>query len=636
MSIARCRTVVGSLYALMRNALGINVATSLESQELSCTVAPDRRLVVLGHDPIAGFTRDHGTVANEAAMLALHTLDSTTLLAEPTFVAPGDSCIRADDPGWRWHCISGHGQSLSDWERRPLAGAIAAEVAGLDAALDGKQPLASALTTLSGVDLTDVGLALLGLDPPTGDPRVVQVSSDGTVQLVEAGDGGTGGGVLPAPNNGAGVLVSNGQAWYALSSPTPGSALVLNQAGVPVWATVEGITYDPNAGQPQITGGTLQCTYSAGGDGNGIFYALGTNLRRQAWANPVSSWPKIRALDSNNGTAGPTGAAGRTENSTSVTSTANTWCAFDLGQRRQMAVTDYTYRTGAGASYALRNWKLQGSNNVAAWNVTDINAATWVDIDTHADDTTISTTGYYRFACNGDTETRFRFLRLVMTGVNADNDWRLIFGNLEFYGQCTLFQFNIPAGTYSLDYSSDGDGNGLVYFLGSVGLTRPFENPVWAGDIAWIHDMPTVPAGDFPLLFNRLLAGQVTSGAWKSTTSGSFVLDFGANRTCSINRYSLYYSYDGIFPRNWKLQGIAALPGFTMLDVNAAVWTDIDVRVADTTINAGYVWGTFVPNGDTTTRFRYLRWLNTGANSEGGAEFRPSELEFYGTLKVTT
>ena len=153
-TIARAVAVVGSLYGLLRNRLGINVATSLESQELSCTVAPDRRLVVLGHEPIAGFARDHGTVADEAAMLALHTLDSTTLLAEPTFVAPGDSCLRADDPGWRWHCLRGHGTALSDWERRPLAAAQAAALA-LKAPLASPAftgaPTAPAPTTGSGV-----------------------------------------------------------------------------------------------------------------------------------------------------------------------------------------------------------------------------------------------------------------------------------------------------------------------------------------------------------------------------------------------------------------------------------------------------------------------------------------------------
>ncbi|MBP8962517.1 MAG: hypothetical protein KBG39_06190 [Opitutaceae bacterium] len=193
MSIARCRTVVGSLYALMRNALGLNVATSLESQELSCTVAPDRRLVVLGHEPIAGFARDHGTVANEAAMLALHTLDSTTLLAEPRFVAAGDSCLRADDPGWRWHCLRGHGTQLSDWERRPLGGA-----------LDGQTHAQSAIDSSSGwittalagkqdsLTISDVGEAMLALATPAAQ-KIPRINANGSVTLIDVPSGGGGG-----------------------------------------------------------------------------------------------------------------------------------------------------------------------------------------------------------------------------------------------------------------------------------------------------------------------------------------------------------------------------------------------------------------------------------------------------------
>lgn len=175
MSIARARIIIGSLYGLMRNALGLNVATPLESQELSCTVSPDRRLVVLGHDPIAGFARDHGTVADEAAMIALHTLDSATLLTEPTFVAPGDSCLRADDPGWRWHCISGHGQALSDWERRPL--------------------LASALGIQRAdiADATVAGRALMAAATPA-EPSVPVISAAGAVTATPLSSLGGGGG----------------------------------------------------------------------------------------------------------------------------------------------------------------------------------------------------------------------------------------------------------------------------------------------------------------------------------------------------------------------------------------------------------------------------------------------------------
>ena len=206
MSIARCRSVVGSLYGLMRNALGLNVATPLGSQELSCTVAPERRLVVLGHEPIAGFARDHGTVADEAAMLALHTLDSATPRAEPTFVAPGDSCLRADDPGWRWHCVSGHGTQLSDWERHPLAGALAGlSVSGhthalvslteVVAALNGKQAASANLDTLAGVASSAAGRNLMGVTAQAG-PKLAQINADSSITLIDVPSGG-GGASLP-------------------------------------------------------------------------------------------------------------------------------------------------------------------------------------------------------------------------------------------------------------------------------------------------------------------------------------------------------------------------------------------------------------------------------------------------------
>ena len=199
-TIARCRTVVGSLYGLLRNRLGLSVATPLGAQELSATIAPDRRLVVLGHEPIAGFTRDHGTVADEAAMLALHTLDGATLLAEPTFVAAGDSVLRTDDPGWRWHCLCGHGTQLSDWERHPLAGSLSGlavsghtheitDITELQSELDGKQAASANLTALASIASTTAGRNLLTVATPSG-PKLVQVNADGSISLVDASSGG--------------------------------------------------------------------------------------------------------------------------------------------------------------------------------------------------------------------------------------------------------------------------------------------------------------------------------------------------------------------------------------------------------------------------------------------------------------
>ena len=167
-TISRARAVVGSLYALMRNRLGLNVATPLGAQELSCTVAPDRRLVVLGHEPIAGFPADHGTVADEAAMLALHTLDSITLLTEPRVVVPGDIVRRADSPGAYWLCIRGHGQLASDWITLPSLAALLGYVSSLSSDIAGKWSTPPNAAVLAALAVEDGALTLDGVPVGAG------------------------------------------------------------------------------------------------------------------------------------------------------------------------------------------------------------------------------------------------------------------------------------------------------------------------------------------------------------------------------------------------------------------------------------------------------------------------------------
>jgi len=186
--VIRVTPPTGGIHALATNRDYTTGAGLLTDEDMSITTS-GRLGVWMGHRMIVGEISDHGEVADEAAMLTLHDWpDDPHTRAVYHYVAPGDSCTRTDDPGWRWHCISGHGTTLADWERRPLGATVAAlreDVDSLLVEIDQKQPVASALTAISGVDLTDVGLALLAIDPPTGDPRVVQVSSDGTAQLVE-------------------------------------------------------------------------------------------------------------------------------------------------------------------------------------------------------------------------------------------------------------------------------------------------------------------------------------------------------------------------------------------------------------------------------------------------------------------
>lgn len=188
--VARVTPPTGGLHALAENRDYTTGAGLLTPQDLSVTTS-GRLGVWMGHRMIVGESVDHGEVADEAAMLTLHDWgDDAHERAQYHYVAPGDSCTRADDPGYRWVCLGNHGYSPGDWQRRPLGSTVATireEVDALTVDLDGKQPIASALTLLSGVDLTDVGLALLALDPPATAPRLVEVLPDGTVQLTEAG-----------------------------------------------------------------------------------------------------------------------------------------------------------------------------------------------------------------------------------------------------------------------------------------------------------------------------------------------------------------------------------------------------------------------------------------------------------------
>lgn len=158
----------GTVWDLARNRDITTGAGKLTAADV--TISTDRLGVWRQWEMVAGWPVDHGEVADQAAMLALHTFGHSALTQPlPRYVAPGDSCTRTDDPGWRWHCLRGHGTMLTDWERRPLSGALT----GLSAsghthsllsltevvtALDGKQDALSNAAALARITAEAGGL----------------------------------------------------------------------------------------------------------------------------------------------------------------------------------------------------------------------------------------------------------------------------------------------------------------------------------------------------------------------------------------------------------------------------------------------------------------------------------------------
>ena len=164
-NVGRLTPPHGTVWDIARNRDVTTGAGKFITQDLSITT--DRVGVWRQWGMVAGWPVDHGEVADQAAMLALHTFEeSATTQPLPRYVAPGDSCTRADDAGWRWHCLRGHGAAVSDWERRPLSGALTglavtghthtlASLTEVVSALSGKQPTLTNATALA--DITESG-----------------------------------------------------------------------------------------------------------------------------------------------------------------------------------------------------------------------------------------------------------------------------------------------------------------------------------------------------------------------------------------------------------------------------------------------------------------------------------------------
>lgn len=176
--------------------------------------------------------------------------------------------------------------------------------------------------------------------------------------------------------------------------------------------------------------------------------------------------------------------------------------------------------------------------------------------------------------------------------------------------------------TKILTYASDGDTNGVSYWLGSNYGQEIWTNPYSAGRLlitaSGLYD---TTFSDIKALVDRvpsrLIATQDAVGGW-------FMLDLGAKNTLSCNLYSLRgRNVDDGNLRSWKFQG----------SVNASSWTDLDVQSNNSTLNLN-TW--FSKPILASNPYRYFRIISTGSNSTSTNYLSLGEWEFYGTLSTST
>ena len=179
---------------------------------------------------------------------------------------------------------------------------------------------------------------------------------------------------------------------------------------------------------------TTAFTYGSNGDTNDVLNFIGKNYDNAGtWANPHTAG-RVVVSYSTTGAGVPANLVDRATNAFNYTNTvANSWFAVDLGAGKTVMPNYYSIRHDGETGYYLRNWKLQGSNDAVA---TASVVTTWTDLDTRTSDTTIAAPNAWgSWAVTGASS--YRWLRVVQTGLNANGDNYLIFGELQVYGTFT-------------------------------------------------------------------------------------------------------------------------------------------------------------------------------------------------------
>ncbi|QHG15809.1 discoidin domain-containing protein [Nostoc sp. ATCC 53789] len=166
----------------------------------------------------------------------------------------------------------------------------------------------------------------------------------------------------------------------------------------------------------------------------------------------------------------------------------------------------------------------------------------------------------------------------------------------------------------ALTYSSNGDDNGLFYYLGTNGKTTFWVNP--ATTSALIVTASSTEGGSPVGLSDRSASeyySNISANNWIK-----YQIDTGKKLKC--NYYSIRSRANNVdyYPRNWILQG----------SNDGSTWTDLDTQVNNTTISSISQWLSLPVTS--TTAYSYFRLLQNGVDSSGVGYLCLGEIELYG------
>lgn len=194
-------------------------------------------------------------------------------------------------------------------------------------------------------------------------------------------------------------------------------------------------------------------------------------------------------------------------------------------------------------------------------------------------------------------------------------DW----DNNSGWGMLNVALNEVP--TQEMVWSSNGDTNGLFYYLGTNGGTESWLNPLRYRNVD-TRSFNT-PGSQYPwYVANRETPASGTRYISDNAVVGQW-LQFGFPGRMAVTDYTLTSSFDGQnIPRSWVVEGSNDLSGS---------WTTIDTRTDDTSLTGSGATFHFTGlSGDTVTEFQWIRFRQTGVNSSSNNYLVIDEMEFYG------
>ena len=307
-------------------------------------------------------------------------------------------------------------------------------------------------------------------------------------------------------------------------------------------------------------------------DQNGLLYAIATERLTQPWRNPAESRRVAVTASSVLEDSAPLSAVVGLDVVRCVTQPRpNSWICLDLLDKT-LVLSAYTLRHYASWDIeALRNWRLEGS----------LTGQEWALLREHENDESLNAKGK---ACTWTVDhdkaaccRPYRMFRILQTAENSNKHHYLACSGWELYGQLfaadsvSAYQWKTGAASHAsqlsasapafqpssgssvvLSHVSDFDGNGVLHYIATAGLQRPWSNPHTSGALTVTSSSLADDSVGVEALVGRDVVRCVTQNS-----PGSWIQVDLHDKRLRLSAYTLrhYSSWDTECLRSWRLEG---------------------------------------------------------------------------------